>query len=202
MEDSFSVSIPGGCQWQALWNLRTGRGHCPPALYQVWKCLHWNMSGLHQRPSGQHRNQSHQSHRWRGTQVQRAHWEETGTQVSILLLLWDWCCTLLYRRGCMQQHKQKGRDFSGILWMTKLSQQLASPHPVTVFALKAISCLLPANQIETQNKFDPWGDLIVFDLISLCYEDRSGKHPLFIGFQTAAATLLANQTLWSNRALV
>lgn len=144
MEDSFSVSIPGGCQWQALWNLRTGRGHCPPALYQVWKCLHWNMSGLHQRPSGQHRNQSHQSHRWRGTQVQRAHWEETGTQVSILLLLWDWCCTLLYRRGCMQQHKQKGRDFSGILWMTKLSQQLASPHPVTVFALKAISCLLPA----------------------------------------------------------
>ena len=56
----------------------------------------------------------------------------------------------------MLQHKQKRRDFSGIFWMTKLSRQLASPHPVTVFfARKAISWLLPANQIETQNKFDP-----------------------------------------------
>lgn len=77
------VCILGGLQWQAVWNICAGRGHSSFTLHQIWKRLYWNMLGLHQGSFGQHRNQRHQSHRWRGAQVQGAYWEETWTEVSI-----------------------------------------------------------------------------------------------------------------------
>lgn len=82
---SFTVCLShqGGCKWKAIWDICSGRDHRSPALHQVRKYLHWNVLGLHQRSPSQHWHQSHQSHRWRGTQVQRPHWEETWTQVSV-----------------------------------------------------------------------------------------------------------------------
>lgn len=100
----FLLCVSGGIQWQAVWNICARGGHCTSALYQVWECLHRNVLGLHQRPPGQHRNQSHQSHRRRGTQVQGAHREEARTQVSTGCL--GWCCPVevLRARAEREEH--------------------------------------------------------------------------------------------------